>query len=135
LRPDAALGADLIAGFPTETEEQLCAMLELVEEARLAFLHVFPYSARAGTPAARMPQLPMPLRRERAARLRAAGEAERARFLAGRIGHMEQCLMEADGMGLTQHFASIRVPGAARGSLVRARVTGSDGRILMAEAA
>ena len=135
LRPDAALGADLIAGFPTETEEQLCAMLALVAEAGLSFLHVFPYSARAGTPAARMPQLPLPLRRERAARLRAAGEAERARFLASRIGRMEQCLMEADGMGHTEHFAPIRVPGAARGSLVRAQVTGTDGRILMAEAA
>jgi len=135
MRQDAALGADLIAGFPTETEEHLCAMLELVAEARLAFLHVFPYSARAGTPAARMPQIPMPLRRERAARLRLAGEAERARFLSGRIGRTEQCLMEADGMGHTQHFAPIRVPGATRGSLVQARVTGSDGRILMAEAA
>jgi len=135
LRPDAALGADLIAGFPTETEEHLCALLDLVTEARLAFLHVFPYSARAGTPAARMPQLPMALRRERAARLRAAGEVERARFLATRIGRTEQILMEADGMGHTQHFAPIRIPGAARGSLVQARVTGSDGRILMAEAA
>ena len=82
-----------------------------------------------------MPQLPMPLRRERAARLRAAGEVERARFLATRIGRTEQSLMEADGMGHTQHFAPIRIPGAARGSLVQARVTGSDGRILMAEAA
>jgi threonylcarbamoyladenosine tRNA methylthiotransferase MtaB len=135
LRPDAALGADLIAGFPTETEAHLCAMLELVAEARLAFLHVFPYSARAGTPAARMPQLPMSLRRERAARLRAAGEAERARFLAGRVGQVEHSLMEADGMGHTQHFAPIRVPGALRGSLIRARVTGQDGRILLAEAA
>ncbi|MDB5412298.1 MAG: tRNA ((6)-L-threonylcarbamoyladenosine(37)-C(2))-methylthiotransferase MtaB [Rubritepida sp.] len=134
LRPGAALGADLIAGFPTETEEHLCAMTDLVAEAELAFLHVFPYSARAGTPAARMPQLPMPLRRERAARLRQAGEAERARFLASRIGATEQVLMEGDGMGHTQHFATIRLPPgtARRGMLLNARVTASDGRSLEA---
>ena len=135
LRPDAALGADLIAGFPTETEEHLCATLDLVAEARLGFLHVFPYSARAGTPAARMPQMPMALRRERAARLRAAGQAVRGHFLASRIGQTEQSLMEADGMGHTQHFAPIHVPGAVRGSLIEARVTGSDGQKLTAEAA
>ncbi|WP_421993419.1 MiaB/RimO family radical SAM methylthiotransferase [Roseococcus sp.] len=135
LRPDVALGADLIAGFPTETEEQLCAMTDLVAEAKLAFLHVFPYSARAGTPAARMPQLPMPLRRERAARLRLAGDAERARFLASRIGEVEEVLMEADGIGHTPHFAPVRLAGAARGRLLRARITASDGRMLTAEEA
>ena len=77
----------------------------------------------------------MTLRRERAARLRQAGEAERARFLATRIGRIEQALMEANGMGHTPHFASIRIPGAPRGALIAARVTASDGRILMAEAA
>ena len=135
LRPDVALGADLIAGFPTETEAHFTAMTDLVAEAGLAFLHVFPYSARAGTPAARMPQLPMALRRERAARLRAAGEAERARFLTTRLGRTEQALMEADGMGHKPHFDAIRVAGAARGALIAARVTGHDGQFLMAEAA
>ena len=135
LRSDVALGADLIAGFPTETEEHLCALLDLVSEAGLSFLHVFPYSARAGTPAARMPQLPMALRRERAARLRAAGETQLTRFLSTRVGCIEQALMEADGMGHTPHFAAIRVQGAARGALISARVTASDGKTLMAEAA
>jgi len=135
LRPGLALGADLIAGFPTETEEHLCAMIELVAEAGLTFLHVFPYSARAGTPAARMPQLPMALRRERAARLRATGEAERARFLATRLGRVEQVLMEADGQGHTAHFAPIRILGAPRGALLAARVTHQDGATLWAEAA
>jgi threonylcarbamoyladenosine tRNA methylthiotransferase MtaB len=134
LRPDVALGADLIAGFPTETEEQFSAMAGLVAEARLAFLHVFPYSARAGTPAARMPQLPMTLRRERAARLRQVGEQERARFLASRIGQAEEVLMEADGMGHTRHFAPVRL-AAAKGSLIRARIASSDGRMLIAEEA
>nr|WP_283771034.1 MiaB/RimO family radical SAM methylthiotransferase [Roseococcus pinisoli] len=135
LRPDVALGADLIAGFPTETEEHLCAMIDLVAEAQLAFLHVFPYSARAGTPAARMPQLPMPLRRERAARLRQAGEAERSRFLASRIGQVEEVLMEAEGMGHTRHFVPVRLSSAPRGALRRARITASDGRMLIAEEA
>lgn len=135
LRPDVALGADLIAGFPTETEEHLCAMIDLVAEAQLAFLHVFPYSARAGTPAARMPQLPMPLRRERAARLRQAGEAERSRFLASRIGQVEEVLMEAEGMGHTRHFAPVRLASAPRGALRRARIMASDGRMLIAEEA
>ncbi len=131
LRPDVALGADLIAGFPTETEEQLCAMVDLVAEARLAFLHVFPYSARAGTPAARMPQLPMPLRRERAARLRQAGEAERGRFLASRLGMLEEVLMEGDGQGHTRHFAPVKLPGAARGQLLRARILSvMDGKLI-----
>ncbi|MEI6161165.1 MAG: radical SAM protein [Roseococcus sp.] len=135
LRPDVSFGADLIAGFPTETEEHFAAMTDLVAEAGLSFLHVFPYSGRTGTPAARMPQLPMALRRERAARLRTAGEAERARFLASRIGCVEAALMEADGRGHTAHFAPIRLAGAVRGALVAARVTGHDGHSLWAEAA
>jgi len=135
LRPGLALGADLIAGFPTETEEHLCAMINLVAEAGLTFLHVFPYSARAGTPAARMPQLPMALRRERAAQLRKTGDAQRARFLATRLGCVEQVLMEADGVGRTAHFAPIRVAGARRGALIAARVTHQDDATLWAEAA
>ncbi len=135
LRPDVALGADLIAGFPTESEDHFAAMLDLVAEARLSFLHVFPYSGRSGTPAARMPQLPMALRRERAARLRVAGAAERARFLASRLGQVEDALMEADGRGHTAHFAPIRLAGAMRGARVAARVTRHDGETLWAEAA
>jgi threonylcarbamoyladenosine tRNA methylthiotransferase MtaB len=135
LRPEVALGADLIAGFPTETEEHARASEALVEEAGLAFLHVFPFSPRTGTPAARMPQLPPALRSERAARLRAAGAAARARFLAGRVGAVEWVLVEADGRGLTAQGAPLRLAARApAGALRRVRVTGHDGTTLHGEA-
>ncbi|HJT14880.1 MAG TPA: tRNA (N(6)-L-threonylcarbamoyladenosine(37)-C(2))-methylthiotransferase MtaB, partial [Dongiaceae bacterium] len=86
LRPDIVFGADLIAGFPTESEEMFANTLSLVEDCDLAFLHVFPYSARSLTPAARMPQLAGPVRKERAARLRAAGQQALSRYLSGRVG-------------------------------------------------
>jgi threonylcarbamoyladenosine tRNA methylthiotransferase MtaB len=131
-RPDMAFGADLIAGFPTEDEEAFRRSLDLVEECDLVFLHVFPYSARAGTPAARMPQLPVPLRRERAQRLRAAGAAARARFFAGRIGRPASLLVEAveDGraVGHSEHFAPLALDRAAPvGAVVAAEVVAADG--------
>ncbi|MBC9179880.1 tRNA (N(6)-L-threonylcarbamoyladenosine(37)-C(2))-methylthiotransferase MtaB [Pseudoroseomonas ludipueritiae] len=137
LRPGLALGADLIAGFPTETEEQFEDMLALVEEAGLHFLHVFPYSERPGTPAARMPQLPVALRRDRAARLRAAGGAATQRFFAARMGQEEAVLLERPDAGHTEHFCSIRLTHGSgqRGRVLRARVTGADARGLLAEAA
>jgi threonylcarbamoyladenosine tRNA methylthiotransferase MtaB len=103
----------------------------------LSFLHVFPYSERPGTPAARMPQLPVPLRKERAARLRQAGAAAAARFYAGRLGQEEQVLFERDDRGHTAHFAPIRLTagGAAPGELRRVRVTGATPDGLLAEAA
>lgn len=137
LRPGIALGADLIAGFPTETEAHFAAMMALVEEADLSFLHVFPYSERPGTPAARMPQLPVPVRRERAARLRAAGQAAARRFHAGRLGAEERVLFEASGRGHSEHFAPVRLAegrGQA-GELRRLRVIGVDDQGLIAEAA
>jgi len=144
LRPGIAFGADLIAGFPTETEDHFRAMLDLVAEAGLTFLHVFPYSERPGTPAARMPQLPVPLRRERAARLRAAGTEAAAGFYKARLEHAlqgqeETVLLEAPDRGHTEHFAPLRLTGAAlpeaQGRIIRARVrdAGPDG--LLAEAA
>jgi threonylcarbamoyladenosine tRNA methylthiotransferase MtaB len=137
LRPGIALGADLIAGFPTETEAHFAALLALVEEAGLHFLHVFPYSERPGTPAARMPQLPMPLRRERAARLRAAGAIAATRFYDARMGQEEAVLLERPDAGHTEHFCSLKLVGGSgtRGQVVRARVTGADARGLLAEAA
>jgi threonylcarbamoyladenosine tRNA methylthiotransferase MtaB len=137
LRPGIALGADLIAGFPTETEEQFAEMLALVEEAGLHFLHVFPYSERPGTPAARMPQLPVALRRDRAARLRAAGAAATQRFFAARMGQEEAVLLERPDAGHTEHFCSIRLTHGSgqRGRVLRARVTGADAHGLLAEAA
>jgi len=127
LRPEIALGADLIAGFPTESEEMFARTLALVEDCGLAFLHVFPYSARPGTPAGRMPQVPKAVRRERAARLRAAGAAALDAFLSRQVGRTAQVLIEREGFGRTEQFAPLRLAGAegaAAGSIVRADVTG-----------
>jgi threonylcarbamoyladenosine tRNA methylthiotransferase MtaB len=126
LRPELALGADLIAGFPTETEAQFAATLALVAEIGLTWLHVFPYSPRPGTPAARMPAVPGAERKERAARLRAAGEAAVERFLAAQIGRTVEVLVEQEGAGRTAQFAEIGLDRPlAPGTLVAARVTGA----------
>jgi threonylcarbamoyladenosine tRNA methylthiotransferase MtaB len=133
-RADVAFGADLIAGFPTESDAMFARSLALVGEAELTFLHVFPYSARGGTPAARMPQLPMPVRRARAAQLRAAGDAALARFLAGRVGATESVLVEDGRRGRSAHYAAVELaaPGRA-GDIVAARIAGiADGRLLAA---
>jgi threonylcarbamoyladenosine tRNA methylthiotransferase MtaB len=134
-RPDILFGADLIAGFPTETDAMFENSLRLVEECDLTFLHVFPFSARSGTPAARMPQLPMPVRKERAARLRAAGDVALARNLQRFVGRRVDVLMESETQGRSEHFAMVTMSGNYRpGEIVSARVTGSaDGR-LMADA-
>lgn len=136
LRPEIAFGADLIAGFPTETEAHVAEMLDVVEEAGLNFLHVFPYSERPFTPAARMPQLPVPLRRERAARLREAGRRAARRFFASRVGCIETVVLERPDRGRAESFAPVRLrtPGA-RGALCRVRVTGFDDDGLLAEVA
>jgi threonylcarbamoyladenosine tRNA methylthiotransferase MtaB len=137
-RPGIALGADLIAGFPTETEEHVRDTLDLAEEMGLSFLHVFPYSERPGTPAARMPAVPVPLRRERAARLREAGAAAAARFFAGRVGREETVLFEAGDRGHTEHFAPLRLergaPPVPRGALRRVRATAATADGLLAAA-
>ena len=126
LRPDMVFGADLIAGFPTETDAMFENTLRSVEECDLTYLHVFPYSERPGTPAARMPQLPVEVRKERAARLRAAGEARQASFLASRIGTEAEVLMEKPGMGRTEHFAPVLLDtDVAPGTILRARITGA----------
>jgi len=134
LRPGIAIGADLIAGFPTETEALFAETEALVREAEIPFLHVFPYSEREGTPAARMPPVPKAERRERAARLRAAGEAAAARFYESQIGHVADVLAETESAGHTEHFAPVRI-AAAPGALLRARITGHDASGLLAEAA
>ncbi|WP_086464049.1 tRNA (N(6)-L-threonylcarbamoyladenosine(37)-C(2))-methylthiotransferase MtaB [Oceanibaculum nanhaiense] len=126
LCPDMVFGADLIAGFPTETDAMFENTLRSVEECDLTYLHVFPYSERPGTPAARMPQLPVEVRKERAARLRAAGEARQASFLASRIGTEAEVLMEKPGMGRTEHFAPVLLDtDVAPGTILRARITGA----------
>jgi threonylcarbamoyladenosine tRNA methylthiotransferase MtaB len=126
-RPEVALGADLIAGFPTETEDMFRRTLDLVAECGLAFVHVFPYSARPGTPAARMPQLPDPLVRERAARLRATGEGALAADLSSRIGSETDVLLERPGMGRAEFYAAVEfsTPGVI-GSVSRMRLIESS---------
>jgi threonylcarbamoyladenosine tRNA methylthiotransferase MtaB len=132
LRPEIAIGADLIAGFPTETEEMFRHSLDLVGECGIAFLHVFPYSPRPGTPAARMPQLDPALVRERAARLRAAGAARLAVELAGRVGDTSDVLVERRGRGRADFYAPVRFAGdAAPGSVRRLRFTGFSGPDLL----
>jgi len=136
LRPDIAFGADLIAGFPTETADHLAEMLDMVEEAGLSFLHVFPYSERAGTPAARMPPLPVPVRRERAARLREAGRRAARRLYDSRLGRTERVVLERPDQGHAENFAPVRLTAAGRrGELVTLRVVGADGDGLIAEVA
>ena len=134
-RPDVVFGADLIAGFPTETEEMFENTLAAVDAYGLTWLHVFPYSPRAGTPAVRMPQVPGPVRRARAARLRAAGDAARQRFLASRIGATLPVLVERDDIGRCPGYAPVRLRGgaAAAGTVVTARVTAADDASLFAE--
>ena len=109
LRPDLVFGADLIAGFPTETEEMFARTEAIVDEAGLTFLHVFPYSPRPQTPAARMPQVPPLERKERAARLRAAGEAALDRYLVSQLGRRQRVLVERGGVGRTEGFAAMRL--------------------------
>jgi len=136
LRPDVVFGADLIAGFPTESDAMFEATLSLVDDCGLTYLHVFPYSPRPGTPAARMPQVPAGLRKARAAQLRAAGAAAFARFLAGRIGATERVLVERPGFGHSEHFAPVAgLPGQA-GEIVAAHISAAaDGHLLARAAA
>ena len=119
LRPEVALGADLIAGFPTETEDMFRRSLDLVAECGLAFVHAFPYSARPGTPAARMPQLSDPLVKERAARLRAAGEAALAAELRSRVGGETDVLIECPGKGRAEFYAAVDFTAPAAIGAVR----------------
>jgi threonylcarbamoyladenosine tRNA methylthiotransferase MtaB len=127
LRPEIVFGADIIAGFPTETEAMFENSLRIVAEADLTYLHVFAYSARTGTPAARMPQVPKPVRKERAARLRALGEAQYSKLCKSRVGASENVLVERDGLGRTEQFVPIAVSGHGAGELVPVVVTGVSG--------
>ncbi|MCK1340193.1 tRNA (N(6)-L-threonylcarbamoyladenosine(37)-C(2))-methylthiotransferase MtaB [Bradyrhizobium sp. 38] len=130
LRPDIAFGADIIAGFPTETEEMFSRSLDLVEECGLTFLHVFPYSPRPGTPAARMPQVAGPVIKERAKRLRSAGEAALLQRLQAEIGATREVLIESAEQGRTEHYLPVAIAGEEVGSVVPLRITASDGERL-----
>lgn len=132
-RPEIVFGADIIAGFPTETEAMFARSLDLVAECGLTYLHVFPYSPRPGTPAARMPPVPGPVIKERARRLREAGEAALAAHLSAEVGARRLVLTERGGVGRTETFALVRFPQAPEpGELVEATIAGSDGRALLA---
>lgn len=128
LRPDMAFGADIIAGFPTETDEMFGNTLRLVREVDLTYLHVFPYSARPGTPAARMPQVAKPLRKQRAAQLREAGQKNLADYLQKQIGRTLEIVIEQDGLsGHSQGFAPVKLAAPmAVGSLQTVTIARAD---------
>ena len=127
LRPDIVLGADLIAGFPTETEAMFANTLGLIDDCGLTYLHVFPYSPRPETPAARMPQVARSVAKERAARLRTAGQAALSRHLENENGGERSVLIERDGFGRTEYFTPVLVDGATPGSPLPVRITGRAG--------
>ncbi|MDI3338777.1 tRNA (N(6)-L-threonylcarbamoyladenosine(37)-C(2))-methylthiotransferase MtaB [Defluviimonas aestuarii] len=128
LRPDMVFGADIIAGFPTETEAMFDNSLKLVEDCGLTFLHVFPYSRRDGTPAARMPQVRGPAVKDRAARLRAAGETALARHLDAQQGLSHCILTEGPRLGRTEQFTEVSFASdQPEGTLVTATIMGHDG--------
>jgi threonylcarbamoyladenosine tRNA methylthiotransferase MtaB len=124
LRPDVAFGADLIAGFPTETDEMFENTKALIDDAGLSYLHIFPFSPRKGTPAARMPQVAKPRVKERAARLRAKGEEALSARMSALVGSEQVLLVEKQGLGRTACFAQARFTGDTQpGQMIRVRVT------------
>ena len=131
-RPDATIGADLIAGFPTETEEMALNSLKLLEDCDIVAAHVFPFSPRPETPAARMPQIAREVVKARAARLREAAAERRSRWLDTLIGTKQPVLMENGGKGHANNFAPVAIEGSARGDLGTALVAGRNGDHLTA---
>jgi len=132
LRPGIVFGADIIAGFPTETDEMFENSIRIVEECGLTHLHVFPFSPREGTPAARMPQVRREIVKQRAARLRAAGEAAYRKHLASLAGTSQSILVEREGLGRTEGFTLADIDAGQPGEIVEAVVTGHDGGRLLA---
>jgi len=131
-RPDATIGADLIAGFPTETEEMALNSLKLLNDCDIIAAHIFPFSPRPDTPAARMPQLAPELVKARAARLREAAAGRREHWLESLMGSVQPILVEGPGSGHTDNFAPVAITGAQRGETGLARITGFDGAHLTA---
>jgi threonylcarbamoyladenosine tRNA methylthiotransferase MtaB len=127
LRPDITLGADIIAGFPTETEEMFARSEDLVDECDLTFLHVFPYSKRPGTPAARMPQVAGEAIKARAKLLRAAGEVALRKRLTSEIGATREVLIESTTQGRTEHFLPVAISGETPGAVMTLAIKGHDG--------
>jgi threonylcarbamoyladenosine tRNA methylthiotransferase MtaB len=131
LRPDIVFGADIIAGFPTETEEMFANSMKIVEECGLTHLHVFPYSAREGTPAARMPQVRREIVKERAARLRGVGDRAYEKHLASLNGTVQRLLIEKEGIARTEGFTLAAVDQGNAGEIIERIVTGHDGEKLL----
>jgi threonylcarbamoyladenosine tRNA methylthiotransferase MtaB len=131
LRPDVVFGADIIAGFPTETEAMFAQSLQLVDECGLTHLHVFPFSPRPGTPAAKMPQVARAVVKERAGRLREKGAAALVRHLDSEVGTRRRVLMESDNIGRTEQFTPVHVAAQA-GAMIDVAISGHDGRQLIA---
>jgi threonylcarbamoyladenosine tRNA methylthiotransferase MtaB len=133
LRPDVAFGGDIIAGFPTETEAMFGRSLDLIDECGLTQLHVFPFSPRPGTPAARMPQVAGDVVKERARRLREKGAAALRRHLDGEVGMHRRVLTEAGGIARTPQFTPVRLPAPLPpGLMLDVAIAGHDGRQLLA---
>jgi threonylcarbamoyladenosine tRNA methylthiotransferase MtaB len=133
LRPDMVFGADIIAGFPTETEEMFQQSLQLIEDCGLTFLHVFPFSPRKGTPAARMPQLAGPVIKERAARLRAAGDLALTAHMAAQVGKSHRILIEGPRLGRTEQFTEVEFGvDQPEGTLITSVIRGFDAHRMIA---
>jgi len=132
LRPDIVFGADIIAGFPTETDDMFENSIRIVEECGLTHLHVFPFSPREGTPAARMPQVRREIVKQRAARLRAAGDVTYARHLESLKGSRQQVLVEREGLGRTEGFTLVALDRGAPGEIIEVDIAGHDGERLVA---
>lgn len=132
LRPCIVFGADIIAGFPTETDDMFENSEKIVEECGLTHLHVFPFSPREGTPAARMPQVHREVVKQRAARLRTAGEAAYRSHLSSLAGTRQSILIERDGLGRTEGFTLAALATGSPGEIVQADITGHDGARLIA---
>ncbi|MEP1207051.1 MAG: tRNA (N(6)-L-threonylcarbamoyladenosine(37)-C(2))-methylthiotransferase MtaB [Rhizobiaceae bacterium] len=126
-RPDVVFGADIIAGFPTETEAMFENSLSIIDEAGLTYLHIFPFSARQGTPAAKMPPVNGAVIKERARQLRHKGQAALQSYLDNQIGSTVSVLMETNGLGRTEQFCSVKVADALPGRLVKVKISGHDG--------
>jgi threonylcarbamoyladenosine tRNA methylthiotransferase MtaB len=133
-RPEIALGADLIAGFPTEDEEHFTAMLRFIDDAQLAFVHVFPFSPRVGTPAARMPQLDRAVIKARAARLREKAAERLALHLGAHVGRQTTALVEEDGSARLDDFTPMTIIGGRVGARAQVRINGHDGARLIGAA-
>jgi threonylcarbamoyladenosine tRNA methylthiotransferase MtaB len=130
-RKDVTFGADIIAGFPTETEDMFQNSLQIIEECGLTYIHVFPYSPRPGTPAARMPQVAKQTVKDRARRLREAGDHALSKFLQSLVGHSYEILVEHGSIGRTPHFAPIQVPAhLIPGTRISMKMTNTDNKIL-----